>query len=356
MTAFRANLSGMSKVAMTLLWSLASMVWLSGDGEHESPVRVFEGGWQSTEALVADANLRDQVDDLAKKEEIDAEATGIGGDRSDIWLQYQRVLEASSKPDRLALLHHRSPIVRGYLAEDIIEEMPDEFDKVYPLLHDRTPVLTRSGCTGGHMTIAEHVLETIIAAVRDEPHGLDSAVLARIAEDNALAVPMRADALRWLAYVKGPSASAVAHRAMDAEPGSYRETGRLALGQLGDEADVDRIASGAISTAPDIRANTAVALGLMPSSKAGDKLRPLLRDPDEGVRGAALRGLIGNDPELVLDHLGADLMEGRASLDEYDLKQLFEGVKSARGVERVRTLEHSKDMEVRRAAMNRLEK
>jgi hypothetical protein len=99
-----------------------------------------------TNALVTTPKARTLVDRLAEQKKIASETIGAAGTPSleyEIFAQVRRVV---SPEEMVALLHHESPIVRGYAAQHVAEKVPGAHARLAQLLDDASPVTTMSGC------------------------------------------------------------------------------------------------------------------------------------------------------------------------------------------------------------------
>jgi HEAT repeat protein len=230
--------------------------------------------------LVNDVPLAALVDKLAQATTIEGDRVGYGGESSETFALARRIADAASLEQAQALLQHQSPVVRGYLAKHVIENLPAALPAVYPLLADSTHVNTLYGCIGSGETISKYVLDHLRAqAERPEVQAL----LLRAAYDPQLG-DLRAEALEAVAKQRPAAASALAKGLLqDANPALLPGAIR-ALG-LAQSSEVAPVLCGLARHAKsEVRQAVADALGSLKDNCAEPTLRKLAADSEPYVR------------------------------------------------------------------------
>ncbi|WP_394832634.1 HEAT repeat domain-containing protein [Pendulispora rubella] len=275
-----------------------------GEIDKASPMP-YPNVFLPTEKLITDPIVRGDVDQLAARHSIESRAVGYGGSTSKSWLAYRKMVADASSKERLALLMHQSPVVRGYMAEYIAVRMPADSEHVYTLLADATPVDTLSGCVGQEESVA---LRAFAAMLPDEKDKRRGPYLVRVASDEHLTFAVRAQAVSLLAEDKRPDAHRFASIAISSSDEQLRGAGLRALGQTAQSQDLEQLAVFARSPDAKAREDAAKGLGSIGSPQACELLETLFGDPDPEVRRYALRAYAENG--------AADLAKIRALLTD----------------------------------------
>lgn len=102
------------------------------------------------------------VSALASCDMVTSERIYEGGDLSESYGAFQKVLGLAEGLKLLELLGHQSPVVRGYVARHVARELPEYVERLLPLLRDITPVTTMSGCCMFKGSVADLVAEELV--------------------------------------------------------------------------------------------------------------------------------------------------------------------------------------------------
>jgi HEAT repeat protein len=245
------------------------------------PVLVFA---DASTGLVAGLNApasRAALDELARANTIESEAIGYAGKKSTVYAAYRRLVDAIGREDVLALLKHPSPVVRGYMADEVLEEYPSDVDRLETLLADAAHVGTQMGCVGGGDSVSGYVAQQICFS--HNPSALE--VLGRGARRSG-STSARHWAFFCLPKTRPADAIALA-RPLLGSKGNELGAALRALGEAGDAASVPVIVSHANDVDHDVRFGVAMALGALHLPAGLSSVRKLLDDPDQSVRAAA---------------------------------------------------------------------
>ena len=113
--------------------------------------------FKKTTDLVQDPKTVALVDEVAALGSVESSHIGVAGSPSAKFARYEVLRKALSEDQLLSLLLHESPIVRGYVAQDVIHRLPTKALAAYPLLSDTTEIGHLEGCIGGRTTLSAMV-------------------------------------------------------------------------------------------------------------------------------------------------------------------------------------------------------
>lgn len=233
-----------------------------------------------TQNLSLPAELRALVDKLAQAPRIESARIGEAGELSKVYTVYTSLRQALTPQQAVALLHHESPVVRGYFADHVIESLPDQLDAVYPLLADDTAVEDMSGCIIARMSVAfvtmmalrgqlsrEDVQEMLLRAVADPQIG-----------------SLRAEALQYVAQKRPREAMQLAQQLLH-DPETRLVAGAIrTLGMTADASSAQALCAMAEHHEHEVRAAVAAALGSLHHDAVEPALRKLSEDKNDYVR------------------------------------------------------------------------
>jgi hypothetical protein len=224
------------------------------------------------------------VEELAARDIVQSSHVGPMGGPSQTYELYRQLAASSSRAQMLALLRHKSPVVRGYVAQFFVGESGDDLAALSPLFDDDTTVQTQNGC-------------------RVDPHSMCELVLARVSPARVAARLQqvtresrnfcRMYALKALAALKDPTIRPIAEPLLfDKHPGVVCMSIRslATLGAAESAATIRELASSANS---GIREEVATALSAWPTPESEAVLRSLMeKDESEFVRGFAAKSYL----------------------------------------------------------------
>jgi hypothetical protein len=128
-----------------------SLLGVSGCGGVSPPALA------DTAELVHAPAAAARVDALAREHQVESERIGYGGEPSSSYAVFAAVVQESSREDVIALLRHRSAVVRGYAANYVVAQRPRDVGALRPLLADDTVVSYLDGCVSMQMAIGDRV-------------------------------------------------------------------------------------------------------------------------------------------------------------------------------------------------------
>lgn len=129
----------------------------------------------TTAEITPDPALGALVDALAAAP-FEASHVGYAGTPSRAWVAFQALREAASTEVLLALLQHRSFVVRAYVAEHAARHHPEHARALAGLVRDTAQVWQRAGCLPVPTSMSEEILGAI------EPHAGHPEVQALLQE------------------------------------------------------------------------------------------------------------------------------------------------------------------------------
>lgn len=237
-----------------------------------------------TQNLIADPELSALIDTLASAKRIESEHIGEGGTPSQVYTVYTRLAKALTPQQAVALLRHPSPVVRGYFAMHVIEQLseslPDALDAVYPLLADDTKVEDMSGCMIARVTVG-YVTMMTLRGQKERP--AVQAMLLRAVADPQIGA-LRAEALQAVALQRPSEATTLAQGLLrHADPQLVAGAIRT-LGMTADGSSAQALCAMAQHAQHEIRAAVAAALGSLRHPDVEPTLRKMLEDPNDYVR------------------------------------------------------------------------
>lgn len=238
------------------------------------------GPLEPTRALVKRPDVAALVDALAEMKAIESSHVGAAGAKSEAFTRFERVRDAATEDEIVALLHHESPVVRGYMAQHVARALGPRIPALEPLLDDETRVGTLQGC----MNVPEGSVSGVVReAVCYSPAPEATTLLTKLAGGSSRDQVYAAGCLA----TKDPKGAArIAHEGMqrgdDQQASFVRILGQSPLPEAC--ADIVRLAS---SKDDDVRLATAGALGSCESAQAFDALEKLTSDGGKGVARAA---------------------------------------------------------------------
>jgi hypothetical protein len=234
--------------------------------------------------------FNERVEALAHHERIESEAIGYSGEPSVVYADYEKLVKQASTEELIALVHHSSPVVRGYVGAHLLADL--QSDAAYALLSDVTVVDSKSGCSGGNTTVAAHLVSALENALHGAP--LRSTAFSKLSAlaQRAAADPRSPAAIRRLLLtgmaregVAGTRSLAVAALA-DPDP-TMISAGLHALYLMGANDVFLEVAPFATHSDRDVRRAAALVLGHCPELAASTLAERMTKDSDASVRDAA---------------------------------------------------------------------
>lgn len=220
------------------------------------------------------------VDKLASSKRIESAHIGERGTLSKVYTVYTSIAKAVTLQQAADLLHHESPVVRGYFAMHVIESRPDVLDAVYPLLADDTRVEDMSGCCIERTTVRQVALMALRGQLG---RPAVQSMLLRAAADPQVGA-LRAEALQYVAQQRPAEATLLAQRLLHGSDTTLVAGAIRALGMTADASSAQALCAMADHDAHAIRAAVAAALGSLHHPAAEPALRRLLEDKNDYVR------------------------------------------------------------------------
>lgn len=236
----------------------------------------------------ADAELARRVEQLATFDRVESSHVGAAGAPSAAFAAFTAVRERATPGDLLALLRHPRPVVRAYVAQHLVREVPGELPAAMTLLEDPTPVGQLEGCMMSTSTVGGIVADAVCFS--RQPAAI--AEVARLARADG---PRSAWAMACIGQSDRAQAGALAldrlqTRAVqgDERAGLLRLVGNAALGPAGCAALL------AATRAPETDVRVAAAQGLAecPEPEAIAALRRLATEPDATLQRIATTELV----------------------------------------------------------------
>jgi HEAT repeat protein len=211
----------------------------------------------------------------------------------------------------VALLRHKSPVVRADAATHIIHAYPRLIGELYGLTHDEAPVtLFMGGCTSGTAALSWHLVDLLCRPTVGDVSSDE--LLASAAYDDDVAPLTRLHALKCIQRIDPPRARCVALSVLGAKDVELRIAALRALrevGLVGDLAGVDRLTRSGDET---LRAEARVTAHGLRSEPTPEQYFRLFSHPDSLARRAAAHEYAA-DPNANIDVL-------RRILDDNDME------------------------------------
>jgi len=117
-----------------------------------------------TRELLRQPALAAQADALGDDERVDSERIGGAGAPSCSYARFAALVAKLTPAEQVALLRHRSPIVRAYVARHLTQSdgeicslSPEVVAGLRPVLRDDTVISILDGCIGEETALGEHV-------------------------------------------------------------------------------------------------------------------------------------------------------------------------------------------------------
>ena len=244
--------------------------------------------FKKTTDISTDAAFVALVEALAKHDEMESSHVGYAGSPSKIYAAYDKLANAATPEQILALAFHERPVVRGYMAAHIVRNHPQHHSGVAPLFGDDTALKTQQGCMGLTQNVANVVGDALCGVLRAGESDATAALsLAEaVIHDRSLNDDLRGAALGCLATRAGQRAAPIALALLE-----KRRLVAPALGALAraPSDDVSAIAPFVVDSKSPVRIAAARALGASNSEVALGLLGVLLGDDHPNVRHAAAK-------------------------------------------------------------------
>ena len=256
-------------------------------------LRAWDGNFHDSAELVADPELVKRVDELAKVSAVTLRFSYPVVRVTPAWSKARAVFERTSRCEMRALTRHRSAVVRAFVAQEIIDELPKDVDAVAPLLDDDAQV--RSWHDGPRNdTVARFVADTLDLQSKETPQIL--AVFVNGARNPKLDPAIRGRFLERLALKHRVDARSIALGMLLEHEETLQESALKALEDVGTADDIPAIVPFTTTqfgpTDRRIRIAAIAALGAIPSRACVEMLPHLFEDPDVDVRAAAVRAYV----------------------------------------------------------------
>lgn len=254
-----------------------------------TPPAVSSGSFASTSQLVSDAKLAAWLDALGARKVVDLTPAGPDGDDGRLARLLGQIEAATTPAQRLALLRHKSPVVRGYAARYWLTAARDALDAALPLLDDESEISTRKDCRLQAVLMCDFVFRRVTALQE-----VASAPIPMSIQSRLVTVAQRAEhrcqlaSLRALAALRHESVAELAVPLLDRAELSQQITGLALLSRVPRAHHAARVRALAASRQPTLRAQAAMALSAWPEPESEALLRSLMEhDPSPAVRGQA---------------------------------------------------------------------
>jgi len=105
------------------------------------------------------------VEQLAAQSRVTSAKIHEGGEPSEAYAAFARVVSITTASEERALMGHPSPIVRGYLAGHVARFQPEHLGALGPSLRDGAPIDEQHGCMRRRGTVASYVAMKLCDAV-----------------------------------------------------------------------------------------------------------------------------------------------------------------------------------------------
>lgn len=147
---------------MKLSFTLATILSLSACSQGPVSTSGSATKLEPTSSLVSRPEVQEIVDELAKGM-VTSAGIGYGGAPSPSYAVFERLRAAATDVEMIALVQHKSPVVRSYAAQHVIEKNLG-LDHIDPLLADGEMVETLFGCIHGNMSVATLTIQWLCGA------------------------------------------------------------------------------------------------------------------------------------------------------------------------------------------------
>lgn len=154
---------------------------LGQDDASRAPGPV-DAGAERTPLPIARAELAARVDALARMSRVESSHIGAAGTASPAWAAFDAVVQTATPSELRALVHHESPVVRGYVGQHLARtDATVDVAALRPLLLDTSPVGTTDGCMMADTKVAVVIAEALAWSPGDKAGA--HALLRSIADD-----------------------------------------------------------------------------------------------------------------------------------------------------------------------------
>lgn len=242
------------------------------------------GPLEPTRVLVRRPELAVLVDALAEMKSIESSHVGYAGTKSVAFTRFEQVRDAATEQEIVALLHHESPVVRGYMAQHVATSLGARMREIAHLLDDETIVGTLEGCMGNPgATVASVVRESL--CMTEQPEAMT------LLDELALGLPAdRVFAAECISTRDPAKAARIAHQELRRGGGDAAALLRVLAESPRADACGDVLAR-ASDPDTEVRRAAAQALGSCDSRAAFDALVVLSGDGEARVAQAASAAL-----------------------------------------------------------------
>ncbi len=124
-----------------------------------------------TSALIQRPEIAALVDALAAETDLESSHIGAAGSPSAVYAKFTALAEKANEAEMVALLEHRSAVVRGYSAQHVAGKLPARLEALVPLAEDATAVPTLNGCMRGLDTVGRIVIDALCYSQLPEAGG-----------------------------------------------------------------------------------------------------------------------------------------------------------------------------------------
>lgn len=239
----------------------------------------------ATEQLVSQPKLAKLVDALAARSAVNLARFG-GESGQDKLPQILAKIEAVTTPtQRLSLLRHQSPTVRGYAVRFWLNQDREAVLAAETLLDDDIQINTIHDCRVTGILMCDFVLRQVAPALLKDR-------LVQIAQTSTNRCKLTA--LRALAAEKHPRVAALAEPLLREQDPSLQALGIELLGHVPSAQSADQVRALASSSPHvEVRAAAAAALHAWPQPASESVLRTLMdQDPSPAVRALAAQSYV----------------------------------------------------------------
>ncbi|MEI1277329.1 hypothetical protein V6Z05_03305 [Leptospira venezuelensis] len=130
--------------------------------------------------MLSSKKVEQYVQKIAANNVYMSSSVGVGGEKPDQYIYYEKMMDKSTRDDLINLLEHENTVVRAYALEGIIDRgiAMDYFSLAKRYLYEYQSVSILFGCIGGNRYIGDLFLEILIPKLnKNELNDLESIVL-----------------------------------------------------------------------------------------------------------------------------------------------------------------------------------
>ncbi len=276
--------------ASVALWWMGLLLLLTGRvlAQPSQPAGL-PGSLASTSQLVSDPKLAAWIDALLARGTVDLSRFGPENDQDRLLRLLSQIEAATTPAQRLALLRHKSPTVRGYVIHYWLppaknqQEQRDALPQIEPLLMDDSEISTRIDCRSKTVRICDLVLQKVQPSLFQNK-------LAQVAQRES---GCQLSALRVLAVLGHPLVPSLAAPLLDRSDNALQVLGLELLGRVPRPEHAARVRALTSSSDVKVRARAASALHAWPQPENEALLRRLMeQDPSALVRALAAQSYV----------------------------------------------------------------